>query len=107
MATKHHFPIDQGTTFEMDINLNDENGDELDTTGWSARGKFRKHFTSSNSVSFTTAIANGSLTLTLTAAQTANVVAGRYVYDIELVDDSSQVYRILEGIVTIRPEATR
>jgi len=107
VAQKHHFPIDQGTDFEMTINLTDDNGDDVIVTDYEARGQIRKHYASTNSVSFTTALANGELVLSLTAAQTANIVAGRYVYDVELIDDANTVYRLLEGMVTIVPEVTR
>ena len=58
-------------------------------------------------MSFSTSLSNGSLVISLTANQTANMVAGRYVYDIELIDPANTVVRILEGIVTLTPEVTR
>lgn len=107
MALKANLVIDQGTTFASSIEILDENNEAVDLTNFSARGQMRKHYTSSNSVSFTTTMSNGMLVISLTAPQTANIVAGRYVYDVELVDSSNTVVRILEGIVTITPEVTR
>ena len=50
----------------------------------------------------------GEISITLTAAQTANVKAGRYVYDLELVNsNTTTVERVVEGIVTVYPEVTR
>ena len=43
----------------------------------------------------------------MTANATANVVAGRYVYDVELVDGGGVVTRLLEGIVTVTPQVTK
>jgi hypothetical protein len=65
--------------------------------------------TSSTAVSFGTSIniGTGEVTLSLTANATANLIAGRYVYDCELTDASGTVSRILEGIVTINPQVTR
>ena len=60
-----------------------------------------------NSVSFTTTLSNGQLILSLTPAQTSNIVAGRYVYDTELVDAANSVIRLMEGIATVTPEVTR
>lgn len=107
MATKANMVIDQGSTFATAIEIIDDNDEAVILTGFTARGQIRKHYSSSNSVSFTTTLANGSLVISLTANQTSNMVAGRYVYDIELIDPANTVLRILEGIVTVTPEVTR
>lgn len=107
MAIKANLVIDQGTTFASSIELLDENDEAINVTGYTARGQIRKHYTSTNAVSFTTTLSNGSLIISLTANQTANIVSGRYVYDLELVDGSGTVVRILEGIATITPEVTK
>jgi hypothetical protein len=107
MAIKANLVIDQGSTFASSIELLDQNDEGLDVSGFTARGQLRKHYTSTNSVSFSTGLANGTLVISLTANQTANIVSGRYVYDIELVDGTGTVTRILEGIVTVTPEVTR
>ena len=51
--------------------------------------------------------AAGTVTLSITAADTANLTAGDGVYDLEVVDGSSGVYRILEGTYTIRRNISR
>lgn len=107
MATKANLVIDQGSTFASSIDILDENDEPVVLNNYIARGQIRKHYTSTNSVSFTTTLSNGSLIISLTANQTANMVSGRYVYDLELVDPSNTVVRILEGIVTVTPEVTR
>jgi len=107
MATKANIVIDQGSTFASSIDILDDNDEPVVLNNYTARGQIRKHYSSTNSVSFTTTLSNGSLVISLTAAQTANIVAGRYVYDLELVDPSNTVLRILEGIVTVTPEVTR
>lgn len=106
MAARANLTVDQGSTFSVDVNLTDDNGDALLVTGYTAAAQLRKSYTTSNSVSFTTSLANGSLTLSLSANQTSNIISGRYVYDCEMVKDGL-VTRIIEGIVTIRPEVTR
>jgi hypothetical protein len=107
MATKANIVIDQGSTFASSIDILDENDEPVILSNYTSRGQIRKHYSSTNSVSFTTTMSNGSLVISLTANQTANIVSGRYVYDIELVDPSNTVIRILEGIVTVTPEVTR
>lgn len=108
MVTKANIVVDQGATFSIDITLQDDNGDPINLTGFTGRSQLRKHYTSSNSQAFTVSlnVALGLVTLSLTANQTSNIVAGRYVYDVE-VASSEQVLRIIEGIVTVTPEVTR
>lgn len=109
MATKSNLVIDQGSTFSTDLTLTDENGDMLLLAGYTANSQMRKWYTSSSpAATFSTSInANlGVVTLSLTANQTSNLVAGRYVYDVEL-NDGSEISRIVEGIVTVTPQVTR
>jgi len=107
MAIKANLVIDQGSTFASSIELLDQNDEAMDVSGYSSRAQLRKHYTSTNAVSFSTGLANGTLVISLTANQTASIVSGRYVYDIELIDGAGTVTRILEGIVTVTPEVTR
>lgn len=109
MATKANLVIDQGSTFSTDLNLTDENGDPLQLLGYTANSQVRKWYTSTNAAAtFTTEIDSntGVVTLSLTANQTSNLVAGRYVYDVEL-NDGSVISRIVEGIITVTPQVTR
>ena len=110
MATKANLVIDQGSTYSTTLNLTDENGDPLNLSGFTANSQIRKWYTSSNAVSFSTSInsISGQITLSLTALQTANLVATRYVYDVEITETSTNaVSRIVEGIVTVTPEVTK
>lgn len=107
MALKANLVIDQGTTFASSIEVLDENDNAIELQNYVARGQMRKTYTSNNAVDFTTTTSTGILVISLTAGQTANITAGRYVYDVELVDSQNTVVRILEGIVTITPEVTK
>jgi hypothetical protein len=109
MAIKSNLFIDQGTDYSTSINLTDDDDNIVSLTGYTAQGQIRKTYSSSTSVSFTVSItaATGTVTLQLTAVQTANIVAGRYVYDVFVTDSGNTTSRILEGIVTITPRVTR
>lgn len=104
---KINLVIDQGTTFTQVISLTGNDDIAVNTDVYTARGQIRKHYLSNSAVSFTTTLANGDLTLSLTSTQTANIVAGRYVYDVELIDSSNNVTRLMEGIITITPEVSK
>lgn len=109
MATKANLVIDQGSTYIVEIDLTDQYGDPLNLTGFVANSQIRKWYSSSSpAASFTTTIYPPStIVLTLTANQTSNLVAGRYVYDVEATSLNNATSRIVEGIVTVTPQVTR
>ena len=108
MATKVNLVVDQGSTFQTSVTFNDENGNTINFSTYTGAAQMRKHFTSSNSVSFSVNMtSNGVITLGLTANQTANLTSGRYVYDLEVTDSSNLISRLIEGIVTVTPNVTR
>lgn len=109
MAIKANILVDQGTTFSTTITVTDDEGTPLTLTNYSGAAQMRKHYTSSNATSFSVSVNNstGEISLALTANQTSNLVAGRYVYDVELTDANNVVSRIVEGIVTVTPQVTR
>lgn len=109
MATKANIIIDQGSSFSTDLTLTNEDGDALNLVGYAINSQIRKWYTSTNvSATFSTSVnlESSVITLSLTANQTSNLVAGRYVYDVELTYNSD-VSRIVEGIVTVTPQVTR
>ena len=109
MAIIANIIVDQGSTYSTSINLTDDGDNPLDLTTFTGAAQFRKHYTSSNSVSFTVTLGGntGVLTLGLSANATANVAPGRFMYDVELTDSSNNITRVVEGIVTITPNITR
>lgn len=109
MGLKANIVIDQGTDFETTIDVIDDNGNIVDLAGYTGAAQMRKHYTSSTATNFTVSITAGAglVTLSMNAATTNAIAAGRYVYDCELTDGSGIVSRIVEGIVTITPGVTR
>lgn len=109
MASKANLVVDQGATYNTTLTLTDENGAPLELAEVTAASQIRKSYSSSLAAEFSTSInvASGEVTLSLTANQTGNLVAGRYVYDVELTDANNQITRIVEGVVTVTPQVTR
>ena len=108
MAQKLNLIIDQGTTFATSFTVNDDAGNPIDLTNYTGYGQMRKHYTSTNAVSFTvTANSSGGVTLELNSNTTNSIEAGRYVYDVELVAPANTTSRVVEGIVTVTPQVTR
>lgn len=100
--------VPQGADFQITFNLVDEAGADFDGTEYTALSQFRKHYHSNTGVSFTTAISNNHLTLSLTANQTLSLDEGKYVYDVLLVNSNTEIStRIIEGILLLTPGVTR
>ena len=109
MALKVNLDVDQGATFTTIIYVTDENEEAVNLSSYTARGQIRKNFNSANaSAEFTFGLyANGIINMSLTSTQTANLSAGRYLYDMEIQDSSNVVTRVIEGQVTVAPNITR
>lgn len=115
--------IEQGATFSRTLTLKDAQGVKLDLTGWTFRGQVRTSLAAVSSLAaFTFAIANqitnpGEVSFSLSDVTTSGLPVTQpsdpsrpetvYIYDIEAVDDSLVVYRLLQGQVYVSPEVTR
>ena len=109
MAKVINLSMDQGSNTQYNITVSDADGLVMDLTDYTATCTFRKHQGSANSHSFTCATyANGTVTMIMNAATSANVAGGRYVYDAFIEFDATGTYtKIQEGILTVRPSVTR
>lgn len=110
MAIINNLLIDQGASFSVTINWTADDGTYIDLSNYTANSQLRKSYYSANSITFTANIsdsANGEITLSLTPAQTANIKSGRYVYDLNMKDNTNTVTRLVEGIATVMPGVTR
>ena len=108
MATVQNIVIDQGTTFSLDINLTNDDASAKDLTNYTVASQMRKSYEASTKTDFTTVKVDntGKVTISLTAAQTATLKPGRYLYDVEIAS-ASETLRVLEGLVTVTPEVTK
>jgi len=110
MAAVSNLAIDQGTTYSVTITVTDDTGSARNLIGYTVRSQMRKSYYTHANVAFSANIASptdGTVTLDLTSTQTSALKPGRYVYDVELVSNVSTVERLVEGIVTVYPEATK
>lgn len=103
--------LEQGADFNMSITLDDVSGDSFNLVNYSASSQMRKSYYSSNATAtFTVSTGNnpalGVVTMSLDYANTANIYPGRYVYDV-YVSSANKRVRVLEGIVTVTPQATK
>ena len=109
MATYSELILEQGATFTADVTLIDGLNQRVNLANYTANAQVRKSYDSVTSYDFVVQItdsANGELSLTMSSANTANIRAGRYVYDLVIQDDNVKT-RAIEGIVTVMPSVTR
>tara|TARA_Y100000004_G_scaffold181430_1_gene227102 strand:+ start:338 stop:670 length:333 start_codon:yes stop_codon:yes gene_type:complete len=110
MAAISNLYIDQGTDFNVTIDVTNTDGSVLNLSNYTAESQIRKTYGSSTvSATFATSIAaaQGQVTLTLTDTQTAGLTAGRYVYDLNITSSAGQTTRVVEGQVVLTPGVTR
>lgn len=111
---KYNMVCPQGSTFnqEMTYSINAVN---VNLTGYTARMQVRdKHTSTSAVISLTTENSRitlggsaGTITMSISAADTALLTPKTYVYDLELISGGGEVTRIIEGKFVVTPEVTR
>jgi hypothetical protein len=106
--------IPQGATFSRVIRWKAD-GSNVNLTGYTARAQIRPTPSSATTtLALTTENSRialggtaGTITLSISATDTAAITAGRYVYDLELVSAGGIVTRLLQGVVTVSANVTR
>lgn len=112
MAAYVEIFMDQGADFRTIINLADDvTNTSSNLTGYQVRSQMRRSYYSVNAtaniVCSVTSAANGEITMSMTSANTSNIKAGRYLFDLETINGDGYVTRAIEGIVTVTPQVTR
>lgn len=102
--------IDQGSTFTATLDLANDDGTGIDVSSSTFQSQIRKSYYSANptanlAVTVTDA-ANGKVSLSLNASSTANIKAGRYLYDLKMTTGNTTT-RVIEGIITVTPQVSR
>ena len=112
MAAIANLTIDQGTTFTSDVTVKDANGNPFDLTGYTALARMAKGYSSTRTRTVITCTVaadatSGVITMALSADETAQLEDGRYVYDLEILQTSSStITRVIEGVITVRPQVS-
>lgn len=109
----YHMKLDQGSTFSLVLTYKDSNGDAINLTGYTARMQMRRNYEDDALIELTTENGRialggsaGTVTLTISASDTASLPPVEGVYDLELVQ-SSIVDKLLAGTFSIAREVTR
>jgi len=106
--------IDQGETFRLPLTWYDANKEEVSLSGYTARMHLREEFEDEDpTLELTTE--NGRITLTspgqiqleVAAEDMADIEAGSYRYDLELVDSDDAVKKLIKGKFKVKAEVTK
>lgn len=113
MAGSYNFTIEQGATFNLLMTWKID-GTAVNLTGYTARLQARVDVDETDTILSLTTGAGitlggvaGTITLDQTATQTAALLTGEYVYDLELQSSGGIVTRLLQGELNISAEVTK
>lgn len=111
MANQVELFCDQGTDFSYQLDLSNDDGSAINVANYTFSSSIRKSYYSSGvTANLTVTVvnaANGNVQLSLNAATTANIKAGRYLYDVKMVNNTNTTFRVIEGIITVYPQITK
>ena len=101
--------LEQGTTFFTQITLDGSNGVPFNLANYTVKSQARKSYYSVNpTINFDAIVYdanNGIIQLSASSAVTANVPAGKLVYDVVIATGNTAT-RVLEGQIFVSPSAT-
>lgn len=114
LAGQYNLVIDQGAYFERLMTIKDPNGSLFDLTAFTARMHIRTEIDSPDIMCELTT-ENGRIQLggvagtvrLMIPADITQTFDDEGVYDLELVDNTGRVYRLLKGKVRVELEVTR
>lgn len=102
--------LEQGVSFNTQIILNDDYGNSMNLSGFNvqSQGK-RSYFSNTVYIQFEASVYdadNGIIQLTANNHVTAQVPAGKLVYDVITIDPTNIVTRVVEGQIFVSPGVT-
>jgi hypothetical protein len=115
IAGTYNMTCNQGATLQRTITWTDPAKNEINLTGYTARMHVRTAANANTTIlelttengRITLGGTAGTVTLNVAANTTANLTAGLYVYDLEVVSGGGVVTRLIEGNFNVKAEVTR
>jgi hypothetical protein len=112
MATFIEYTVACGATFKTQLTIKNDVSVGINLAPYEVSGQVRRSYASlniaANIVCTMIDASNGIFQMSMSAANTANVRGGRYVYDIEAFNPvTDEVVRLIEGVMTFTPQVTR
>lgn len=111
----YHIHIEQGADLNLTFTVKDSTGSAVNFSGYSAvRSKFKRKFTDNSALieanntnsRLTFGGTTGTIVMAIPASVTSGLTVSEGIYDIETVDGSGGVNRVLQGSFEVSPEVT-
>ncbi len=100
MAGNYNITINQNSDFQRAFQVK-EDSSVLDITGYTFTGRLKQNFNHTGHQDFTTSLVapytDGTFSISLTDVETAAMIAGTWVYDVLMEDDSGIKTTLLNG----------
>jgi hypothetical protein len=108
LAEFFEYQIEQGATWSNDFTLTDVYRTPVNLNPYTVKAQMRKSYYAKTAVDFQISTdTQGTITMELSAESTSNLRPGRYVFDVTAEDSDGIVIRLIEGIATVTPSATK
>ena len=96
--------LDKGTDFEATFNVTNSDGTAFLLSNYTATAKVRKHPAATSYKSFSTSmtVAIGEIKISMSAANTAQLTAGRNYYDVIITQTGTgKITKVFEGMILV------
>jgi hypothetical protein len=101
--------LPQGTDFEQNFTLFNDDGNRLPLVGYAITSKLRKHYGATGVTTFTSSILDESLgviRISLNKEQTSSLKPGRHYFDILVTSSSNITTKVVEGMIIVEGTAS-
>jgi len=110
MAAYQDFQCDQGADFAQNVLITNADGSATNVAPYIFSANIKTSYFSANVVDTLTVTAidapNGNVQISYAGANSSNIPAGHYVYDVRAANTGSGVQRLLQGIFFLVPGVT-
>jgi hypothetical protein len=101
--------IEQGSDFDVDFTIRNDDGTPLNLTDYTAECFLKKHTTSTSSYSFDVTFIDriaGEIAISMGSTVTSNLKEGRHMYDVLLTSGTGTKTRVIQGNILVNPGVT-